>query len=169
MAATGAGRVHIVLRALLVLATAMTALTVAAPAQASPSTICVPVRATGVGQDLGPDSAGNLHTIATISIAGVVVGTTSATFTPSGPPDGTQLAFTGPIVFTPRFGHATLTATVQGSVDLGTGSFVASSTAVAGTGLLAPVTGQLTFRGMENLATHAFTETVTGRLCETRG
>ena len=140
-------------------------LSVSAPAEASVSRVCVPVQLRGTGQDLGPDDAGNLRTVATLTALGIPVGTTAATFTPSGPPVGTILAFTGPIVFTPRFGPGTLTATVAGSVDLAAGTFTATSTTVTGTGPLRGASGQLRFAGTENLATGAFTESVTGQLC----
>ncbi len=137
----------------------------AAPAEAGSARVCAPVHLTGTGQDQGMDAQGNLHTVATLSVLGVPVGTTAATFTPSGPPVGTELAFTGPIVFTPRFGPGTLTAAVQGSVDLAAGTFVATSTSVTGTGPLRGASGRLTFAGTENLTTGAFTETVSGTLC----
>ncbi len=44
-----------------------------AAAAAKPSTVCLPVSAKGVGQDLGGG-----RTTATISVAGVVIGTTEA-------------------------------------------------------------------------------------------
>lgn len=142
----------------------------AVPAAATPAphraaALCVPVRFTGAGQDLGPDSRGRLHTTATIALATVRIGVTDATFTPAGPPAGSQLDFTGPIVFRPDGGSATLTAQVQGRVDLATGIFAATSVAVTGTGAFRHVSGDLTFRGTENLSTGAFTETITGRLC----
>jgi hypothetical protein len=141
---------------------------VAAPAQASPGRVCAPVRLTGAGQDLGPDPTGTLHTTATLSFLGFPVATSAASFTPSGPPVGTALAFSGPVVLTPTFGSGTLTADVQGSVDLAAGTFVATSTAVTGTGPLRHASGRLVFAGTEDLATGAFTETVTGRLCAVR-
>jgi hypothetical protein len=137
----------------------------ASPAQATTARLCLPVRLSGTGQDLGPDSQGNLHTSATLTAHGIRVGTTFATFTPSGPPIGAELAFSGPIVFTPRIGTGTLTAAVQGSVDLSTGTFEATSTRLTGTGLFKQTSGTLTFAGTENLSTGAFTETVTGSLC----
>ena len=81
-------------------------ISVAAPAQASTGQFCVAVHLTGTGQDLGPDSQGNLHTSATLAALGIRVGTTAATFTPSGPPLGAALAFTGPIVFVPASARA---------------------------------------------------------------
>lgn len=113
---------------------AVTVFVASAPAQAREPRTCVSVRLTGIGQDLGPDGQGRLHTTATVSLAGYAIGTTEATFTPSGPPVGTSLAFTGPIVFTPRGSTATVTADVRGSVDLSTGRFVATSTGVSGSG-----------------------------------
>lgn len=150
---------------------AVSVLVAAGPAQASAADarLCVPVRLTGAGQDLGPDSQGRLHTIATVSLAGYPIGTTQATFTPSGPPAGTSLAFTGPIVFTPTGSTATVTAEVRGSVDLGSGQFVASTTSVTGSGVLRGASGSLTFRGTEDLGTGAFTETIRGTVCDTAG
>ena len=51
------------------------------------------------------------------------------------------------------------------TLDTTTGRFISKSTRVSGTGGYAGVTGRLTFRGTEDLATGAFTEKVTGRLC----
>ena len=115
--------------------------------------LCVPVHATGVGQDLG-----NGMTEATISSHGVVLGTTHATFTPT-----TVTSFTGPIVFSSHIGM--LTAQVTGAVDLTAGTFTATSTSITGTGLLRAVSGQVMLNGSENLSTGAFTETITGKLC----
>jgi hypothetical protein len=153
------------IRVLVAAAPAVALLAVAPPAMAHARQLCVPVRLAGTGQDLGADSKGNLHTTATISLGPIVVGTTAATFTPSGPPVGTTLAFTGPIVFTPARGSATVTAQVVGSVDLGTGKFTATSTQLTGSGALAPVSGTVTLAGTENLSSGAFTETITGRVC----
>ena len=118
---------------------------------------CLPVHATGVGQDLGGG-----QTSATVSVAGVEVGTTAATFTVSGVA-GNVASFSGPIVFTGLGG--TLTAQVTGTLDVTTGVFVSTSTSISGTGSLHAVTGALTFSGTEDLATGAFTETIDGRLC----
>ena len=65
---------------------------------------CTKIKAIGVGQDLGEGM-----TTATISVHGVAVGTTGATFTITGVVDGVAW-FTGPIVFTSDLG--TLTAEV---------------------------------------------------------
>jgi hypothetical protein len=95
-----------------------------------------PVFLTANGQDLGPDSQGNLPTTGTASLAGVPVATTNAVFAPA-PPAGNTLSFSGPIVFTPiSAGSPTLTANVLGTVHLGSGSFHATSTSVTGTGVL---------------------------------
>jgi hypothetical protein len=85
--------------------------------------LCVPVHATGVGQDLG-----NGMTEATISSHGVVLGTTHATFTPTSVTT-TSESFTGPIVFSSDVGM--LTAQVNGAVDLRAGTFTATSTSIA--------------------------------------
>lgn len=158
-------RVKTSIRALLAALPAVAILTAATPAGASEPRLCLPVRLTGAGQDLGFDSQGNLHTIATVSLGRLPIGTTNATFTPTGPPAGSELTFTGPIVFVARHGGTTLMAQVHGSVNLRTGMFDATSTAISGTGVLAKVFGGLTFRGTEDLATGAFSETITGTLC----
>jgi hypothetical protein len=119
--------------------------------------LCVPVHATGVGQDLG-----NGMTEATISSHGVVLGTTHATFTPT-TVTPTAESFTGPIVFSSNVGM--LTAQVTGAVDLTAGTFTATSTSITGTRFLRAVGGQVTLSGSENLTTGAFTETITGKLC----
>jgi hypothetical protein len=130
----------------------------AAQARATtPRHLCVAVHATGTGQDLG-----NGMTEATISTHGIVLGHTRATFTPTAVTP-TSESFTGPIVFSSRVG--TLTAQVQGAFDITAGTFTATSTSIAGTGLLRPVGGTVTLNGTENLSTGAFTETISGRLC----
>jgi hypothetical protein len=147
-------------KALFVTVTVLIALVVAAPASASgarSARICLPVLASGVGQDLG-----NFKTTATIRSHGVLLGTTSATFAPTGG-DETTVTFTGPIVFTTSIG--TLTAQVEGSVNTVTGAFASRSTRVDGTGAFSGVSGNLRFVGTEDLHTGAFTETITGRLC----
>jgi hypothetical protein len=143
-----------------VVATLIASSLLAAPAHASAgrdARICLPVSATGVGQDNG-----DFTTTATITSHGIPLGTTHATFTPTGG-DATTVTFSGPIKFTTYIG--TLTAEVDGFVNLTTGVFGAASTSVRGTGAFRGVTGDLTFAGLENLQTGAFTETITGRLC----
>ena len=103
---------------------------------------CALLRARGDGQDLG-----NGVTEATITTHGVVLGTTNAIFTPTGL-TGTDLAFDGPIVFTPKLaGLGTLTAQVTGASDLSTGAFQVTSTSLTGTGLLRHVTGHVSIAG----------------------
>lgn len=122
--------------------------------------LCVPVRAHGVGQDLG-----NGATEATITSHGVVLGTTHAMFTPTGL-TGKALSFDGPIVFTPKVSTVgTLTAQVTGTSDVSTGVFQASSTSIIGTGLLRHITGDVSIVGKEDLTTGSFTEELTGTLC----
>ncbi len=136
------------------------ALPVGAAQAASPRSahrLCTPVRATGVGLDLG----GGMTT-ATISSHGIVLGHTHASFT-MGPITGTSASFSGPIVFTSDLGS--LTANVAGAFDVSTGAFHATSQSVTGTGLLRRVTGRVTIDGLENLSTGSFTETIAGRLC----
>ena len=140
------------------------AFTVAAPASATTHpqvrrghAHCLPLHATGVGQDLGGG-----QTAATLSVRGVEVGTTAAAFTISGV-DGNLASFSGPLVFTGLGG--TLTAQVSGTLDVTTGAFTSTSSSLTGTGLLRGVTGELTFTGTEDLGTGAFTERVDGRLC----
>jgi hypothetical protein len=138
------------------------ALPVATAQAATPRTprthaICVPVRATGVGQDLGGG-----RTQATISRHGLVVGHTTAAFTIN-QVVGTTASFTGPIVFTNGLG--TLTAQVAGTFDVASGAFRATSTSLTGTGLLRGVSGSVTLEGLQDFATLRFTETITGRLC----
>lgn len=143
---------------LAVLAVVVT-LPVATAQAAAPHTraLCVPVHATGVGQDLGGGK-----TQATISSHGVVVGHTNAAFTIN-QVVGTTASFTGPIVFTSALG--TLTAQVAGTFDVASGAFGATSTSITGTGLLRRVSGSVNLAGLEDLATFSFTEAITGRLC----
>jgi hypothetical protein len=122
--------------------------------------LCVPVRAHGVGQDLG-----NGATEATITSRGVVLGMTRATFSPTSETT-TSLSFDGPIVFTPQLSSVgTLTAQVTGGFDLVSGEFHASSTSITGTGLLGHVGGHISIAGTENLTTGSFTEKLSGTLC----
>ena len=129
----------------------------ASAAPASASTICLPVKASGIGQDHGVGV-----TTARITTHGILLGTTRGEFTITGAV-GTTVSFVGPIVFTTRIG--TLTAQTTGTVDAATGVFGADSTSVSGTGLFRGVTGNVTLDGTQDLTTGAFTETITGRLC----
>jgi hypothetical protein len=153
------------LREALLLLVGATALAVLpAPAEASsaapphaPPAICVPVRATGTGQDQGGG-----HTVATISRGRLVLGTTTGDFTVTGIESGV-VSFTGPIIFTSSLG--TLTAPVTGTLDATTGAFTSSSTALTGTGAFSGVTGTVQIAGTEDLTTGAFTEVLRARLC----
>jgi hypothetical protein len=131
------------------------ALSSAAPASAG--TICLPISAYGVGQDIGGGK-----TTAVIKTHGILLGTTTGTFTGTGL-DGAVATFMGPIKFTTPIG--TMTAQVTGTLDTATGAFRSDSTSLTGTGLFRGVKGNVTLIGTENLATGAFTETITGRLC----
>jgi hypothetical protein len=140
----------------LLLAIAVVA-TAAAPASASAAASCHSINAKGIGQDNG-----NLTTNAQIIGGGLLHGTTAAAFTPTGF-SFPEFLFTGTITFTTNNG--TLTASLTGSLNVVTGEFAATTTGMSGTGQLAGVTGQLTLRGVEDLATLAFTEDVTGEIC----
>jgi hypothetical protein len=118
---------------------------------------CVPVRAVGVGQDLGGG-----QTTATVSVGDTPVGTTTGSFVVNGV-DGTVASFAGPIVFTGLGG--TLTAPVTGTLDTASGAFTSTSSDLSGTGTFAGVTGRLTFTGTEDLGTGAFTEAIKGKVC----
>jgi hypothetical protein len=120
---------------------------------------CKTIHATGVGQDLG---GGN--TTATIRQGGPLNGTTSGHFVISGAPP--VFAISGTVTFTTK--HGTLVAAVAGTFNAATGAFTASGPVSGGTGKLAGASGILMFAGAENLATGAFTETITGSICGAR-
>jgi hypothetical protein len=126
-------------------------------AAAAPGAGCRHVHGVGVGQDLG---GGN--TVATITRAGLLNGTSAAAFTITGgaPP---VLTFVGTITLTSR--HGTVTAALSGTFDVAAGQFRASGPFTGGTGKFAGATGELMLEGLQNLATGAFTETLGGRLC----
>jgi hypothetical protein len=79
----------------------------------------------------------------------VVVGRTNASFTIN-QVVRTTASFTGPIFFTSPAG--TLTAQVAGTFDVASGAFRATSTSIAGTGLLRGVAGSVTLAGLEDFA-----------------
>jgi hypothetical protein len=140
-----------------------TTLVVAGGAQAGDSKNahgCKNIHATGVGQDLG---GGN--TTATIKHGGPLNGTTSGHFAVAGSPP--VFTIVGTVVFTTN--HGGLTADVAGTFNGATGAFSASGPVSAGTGHLAGASGTLVFAGVENLATGAFTETITGTICRATG
>jgi|SRR5437660_3814369 len=117
---------------------------------------CKAIHATGLGQDLG---GGN--TTATIRHGGPLTGTTTGHFVISGAPP--VFAISGTVTFTTK--HGTLVAAVAGTFDVSTGAFTASGPVSGGTGKLTGASGILTFVGVENLATGAFTEAITGTIC----
>jgi hypothetical protein len=129
-----------------------------AAAEAAP-TRCAPVHATGRGQDLG-----NFQTQADIYVLRFRIGSTAATFTPTGQ-TGTTITFDGPIVFRARLGLGSITVSALGSVDISTGEFTSAGPISATTGIFKGATGNLTFQGTENLSTGAFDETVNGSIC----
>jgi len=161
------------LRGIAVLAVAaamsMTALTsvAAVPGVSATPKVCLPVYLTVTGGSELPDPDPNLiNTVSDVRLAGYTVATTKAGFTPGGAV-GASLAFSGPIVFTPTSSASTLTANVQGDVNLTTGKFQATSTSVTGTGALIGISGTLIFRGTQDLADppRSSTEAITGTLC----
>ena len=158
-----------VMRCIVVAATAVMTIMMVAPANAASlvaatgARLCLPIYLTGIGGPGEPDPV-LIKTQADVFLGRYKVASTAASFTPGGVV-GNSLAFTGPIVFTPRSGTATLTANVSGNVNVVTGQFEATSFSVPGTGAITGITGSLAFRGDQNLATGAFTETITGVLC----
>jgi hypothetical protein len=149
-------------RLVLVILVAALAALVAAPAQAHSGgrhagRVCVPVHATGTGQETAPG-----QTTATIFVRGVEVGTTTASFTTTGL-DGTVASFVGPLVFTSAAG--TITAQTTGTLDTATGRFVSRSDDLTGTEAFSGVDGRLRLRGTVDLADGSFTERISGRLC----
>jgi hypothetical protein len=72
-------------------------------------------------------------------------------------------SFEGTSVF--AVNNGTLTAHVAGTLDIATGQFQATTSSISGTGKLAGATGSLSFSGVEELSTGAFTESVTGEIC----
>jgi hypothetical protein len=128
-----------------------------APTPTSAAPLCLPVQATGTGQDSGGT------TQATISVKRIQIGTTTAAFVPTG--TNAVLDFTGTLDFTAYADLGTLAIRpITGTFNTATGSFRAEGD-VAGGGLLAGVTGHLVLQGVENVNTGEFTETITGRLC----
>jgi hypothetical protein len=118
---------------------------------------CKAIHATAIGQDLG----GGV-TVATISGAGWFNGTSRGSFAITG---GAPPVFTvaGNVVFTTK--HGTLTLNAAGTFNVATGAFKTSGAISGATGKLAGATGTLTLEGVQNLATGAFTETITGTIC----
>ena len=140
---------------LVMLFVALNALLVSLPAQAGVS--CHKINARGTGQDHG-----DFTTEAQIRGGGLLQGTTTAAFAPTGQV-GTVVSFAGTVTFTTN--KATLTVSVTGTLDIATGAFSSSGPVTASTGKLAGATGNLTLNGVENLSTGAFTETIDGQIC----
>jgi hypothetical protein len=130
-----------------------------APAGANARSLCVPVRATGVGQ-----GNADFTTTAVISVHGVRVGTTAAAFTPTSV-TGSTLTFSGSVTFTDVAGLGTFLVGADGNLNTATGAFESTGPITHPTGIFRGVTGNLTFTGTEDLATGAFTEQVTGEIC----
>ncbi len=119
---------------------------------------CVPVHATGTGQETAPG-----QTTATIFVRGVEVGTTAASFTTTGV-DGTVASFVGPLVFTSAVG--TLTAQLAGTLDTATGALrIAVRRRSPAPGPSRGSLGRLRLRGTVDLTDGSFTERISGRLC----
>ena len=125
--------------------------------QAQAGASCHKINAKGIGQDNG-----NFTTTANINGGGLLNGTTTATFTPTGMV-GSVVLFEGAVVFTTK--QATLTVLVVGGVDVTTGEFSSTGPVASATGKLAGATGELTLTGVEDLSTGRFAETVTGTVC----
>jgi hypothetical protein len=141
--------------AILLAVTLLASVFLAGPAGAGVS--CHTINAKGIGQDVG-----GFATIAQIQGGGLLQGTTAAQFVP-GDLNDTELAFTGPIVFTTN--RATLTVSLSGTFDLVSGFFAATGPVVGATGKLAGAEGTLAFEGVQDFATGSFTETVRGEIC----
>jgi hypothetical protein len=125
--------------------------------QAEAAVSCHKINAKGIGQDNF-----DLTTQADITGGGLLNGTTASTLVATGFvfPD---YAFGGTIVFTTK--HATLTASIAGTLDVTTGAFSATANVTGGTGKLAGATGTLSFDGVEDLSTGRFVEDVDGIVC----
>ncbi len=161
------------MRVIAVIAAAAAMIITALPSNAAVSgaaatpKVCLPVYLTATGRDANPDpgpAPALINTVSDVFLARHKVATTKAGFTPGGVVEG-SLAFAGPIVFTPLSSTSTLTANVQGDVNLTTGKFRATSTSVTGMGALSGISGSLTFIGTQDFVEGSFTETITGTLC----
>lgn len=118
---------------------------------------CHKINARGVGQDLGEGV-----TTARIVGGGLLHGTTLGTFAITGV-SGTVASFEGTVTFTTN--QATLTVSVNGTLDVATGEFSASGPVTAATGKLAGASGNLSLSGLQDLAAGTFVEEVTGEIC----
>jgi hypothetical protein len=118
---------------------------------------CQHVHARGVGRETSPGK-----TTATIFVRGVEVGTTTASFMPTGM-EGTVASFVGPLTFTSDLGA--IVAQTAGTLDTATGNFVARSRDLTGTGDYSGITGRIKIRGTEDFTDLSFTERISGRVC----
>jgi hypothetical protein len=118
---------------------------------------CRAFHAFGDGTDNGDGT-----TTATIYRGSHEFGTTTGTFTPVGVVDDV-LSFTGTIVLTND--HGTLSAPVEGTLDVVTGEFTSRSDSVTGTADYADVTGKLRIWGDQDLTAGTFTEMLHAKLC----
>ena len=118
---------------------------------------CHKINARGVGEDLGGGA-----TVAKIFGGGLLQGTTAAQFIITDI-SGTVASFEGTVTFTTN--RATLTVTITGTLDLGTGAFSASGPVTDAKGKLEGATGSLAFDGIQDLATGTFEEVVVGEIC----
>jgi hypothetical protein len=125
--------------------------------RSSAAVVCHDVDARGEGQDLGGGK-----TTAEIRGDRLLRGSTTASFVITGV-TGNVAAFIGVVLFDLKRGA--LAVSVNGTFDLATGAFLATSTALTGAGKLATADGSLTLAGVQNLTTGAFTETITGEVC----
>jgi hypothetical protein len=125
------------------------------PAHADVS--CHQVSATGRGQDLGGGK-----TEAKIRGDRLLKGSTTASFVITSVV-GTVASFNGVVLFDLKNGALALS--VSGTFDVASGQFSATSTAMTGFGKFRGADGTLTLSGLQDLATGAFTETITGEVC----
>ncbi len=119
---------------------------------------CRAFHAIGTGTDHGDGT-----TSATLYQGPHEVGTSAGALVPGDTVDGV-LSFTGTIVVT-TVKKGTLEAAVEGTFDTVTGSFVARSVDLNGTGAMKNATGRLRIAGTQDLATGLFTEVLHARIC----
>jgi hypothetical protein len=143
------------LLAVLVCAAAASAVTAG---QATPGVSCHTINAKGVGQDNFDGT-----TSGRVQGGGLLHGTTAGSFAVIGFTPPSTVLIGGTVTFTTNKG--TLTVTVTGSFDIAAGAFAASGPVTGSTGKLAGATGSLSFAGVEDLSTGAFTQDITGTIC----
>lgn len=139
-------------------------------------TFCVPISATGTGQDVSdPTEMGVVRTEGTIAIRRHEIATTKAVFRITGGTP-TVATFAGPLTIYPKLVSGRITADLVGTLNVSTATtppteatFTATATSVTGDGQLSGVTGSLEIKGVQNLVDGSFTETLTGQVCVPRG